>query len=102
MADRPRRARVKDMGDRVGRRSPSEGAFEAKTLTFHTARFERAGASTDGSRLGLAIVSAIAERIESSFILSSPRPGASSGFEASIHLPIARADRSIRTVEAPR
>ena len=67
-----------------------------------TARFERGGASTDGSGLGLAIVSAIADQIESSFILSSPRPGASSGFEASIHLPIARADQSIRTIEAPR
>lgn len=57
-----------------------------------TARFERAGASTAGSGLGLAIVSAIADRIDSSLILSSPRPGASSGFEASIHLPTARAD----------
>ena len=41
MADRPRRARVKDMGDRDGRRSPSEGAFEAKTPTFHRRRHVR-------------------------------------------------------------
>ncbi|WP_186397945.1 ATP-binding protein [Stappia sp. P2PMeth1] len=52
-----------------------------------TARFERANASTDGSGLGLAIVAAIANRIGSSLVLRSPRPGASSGFEASLILP---------------
>lgn len=52
-----------------------------------TARFERANASTDGSGLGLAIVAAIANRIGSALILESPRPGATSGFEASLSLP---------------
>lgn len=52
-----------------------------------TARFERASASAYGSGLGLAIVAAIAERIGSPLILESPRPGASSGFQASIKLP---------------
>ncbi|GAB4273250.1 MAG: ATP-binding protein [Pararhodobacter sp.] len=52
-----------------------------------TARFERANARTDGSGLGLAIVAAIANRIGSSLVLQSPRPGASSGFEASLRLP---------------
>ena len=53
-----------------------------------TARFERAGASTDGSGLGLAIVAAIADRIGSQLVLESPRPGAASGFQASVRLPI--------------
>jgi two-component system OmpR family sensor kinase len=52
-----------------------------------TARFERAGASTAGSGLGLAIVAAIAERIGSPLVLKSPRPGAASGFEATVKLP---------------
>ena len=52
-----------------------------------TARFERANASNDGSGLGLAIVAAIANRIGSSLVLKSPRPGGSSGFEASLILP---------------
>ena len=52
-----------------------------------TARFERANASTDGSGLGLAIVAAIADRIGSALILESPRPGSSSGFQASVRLP---------------
>ena len=52
-----------------------------------TARFERAGASTDGSGLGLAIVAAIADRTGSQLALRSPRPGVSSGFEASVRLP---------------
>ncbi|MBU2533780.1 MAG: two-component sensor histidine kinase, partial [Alphaproteobacteria bacterium] len=51
------------------------------------ARFERAGANADGSGLGLAIVAAIADRIESPLVLRSPRPGAASGFQASIKLP---------------
>jgi len=56
----------------------------AGTLERLTARFERAGASTDGSGLGLAIVAAIADRIGSPLVLSSPRPGAASGFQASV------------------
>jgi two-component system, OmpR family, sensor kinase len=58
-----------------------------ETLSRLTTRFERAGASTDGSGLGLAIVAAIADRISAPLTLESPRPGASSGFQASIHLP---------------
>ncbi|NIJ41681.1 two-component system OmpR family sensor kinase [Parvibaculum indicum] len=57
------------------------------TLERLTARFERAGASADGSGLGLAIVAAIADRIGSALVLESPRPGASSGFQATIRLP---------------
>lgn len=59
-----------------------------------TARFERANASTNGSGLGLAIVAAIANRIGSSLILKSPRPGSASGFEASIRLPIEKSSQS--------
>ena len=58
-----------------------------ETLARLTARFERAGACGDGSGLGLAIVAAIAERIGSTLVLRSPRPGATSGFEASVRLP---------------
>ena len=61
------------------------------TLDRLTARFERASASTEGSGLGLAIVAAIANRIGSPLSLVSPRPGASSGFEASIKLTAAPA-----------
>ncbi|EIE50336.1 integral membrane sensor signal transduction histidine kinase [Citreicella sp. 357] len=57
------------------------------TLDRLTARFEPANASADGSGLGLAIVAAIADRIGSSLVLESPRPGASSGFQASLRLP---------------
>ncbi|GKY89922.1 ATP-binding protein [Sinisalibacter aestuarii] len=52
-----------------------------------TARFERADASSDGSGLGLAIVAAIADRIGSPLVLTSPRPGATAGFQASVMLP---------------
>ena len=58
-----------------------------ETLNRLTARFERAGASTDGSGLGLAIVAAIADRIGSPLSLRSPRPGAASGFEATVKVP---------------
>ncbi|HMQ93864.1 MAG TPA: ATP-binding protein [Amaricoccus sp.] len=51
-------------------------------------RFERATEAADGSGLGLAIVAAIAERIGSELVLRSPRPGSSSGFEASLRLPV--------------
>jgi two-component system OmpR family sensor kinase len=61
-----------------------------ETLDRLTARFERANAGTDGSGLGLAIVAAIADRIGSTLVLVSPRPGASSGFQASIKLPTDR------------
>ncbi len=67
------------------------------TLDRLTARFERAGASTDGSGLGLAIVAAIAERIGSPLILTSPRPGASSGFQASVKLPTDVSNASTHT-----
>lgn len=58
------------------------------TLTRLTARFERAEASTLGTGLGLAIAAAIADRLDSPLVLKSPRPGASSGFEASVRLPV--------------
>lgn len=72
-----------------------------ETLARLTARFERAGASTDGSGLGLAIVAAIAERIESPLVLRSPRPGAPSGFQASVKLPTEVPDASTRAGVAP-
>ena len=62
-------------------------AVATETLERLTGRFERADAKTDGSGLGLAIVSAIAERIETSLLLQSPRPGETSGFQASVRLP---------------
>lgn len=58
-----------------------------QTLDRLTARFERAGSDTDGSGLGLAIVAAIAARIGSQLVLTSPRPGQEWGFEASVRLP---------------
>ncbi|MBN2739977.1 MAG: sensor histidine kinase N-terminal domain-containing protein [Rhodobacteraceae bacterium] len=57
-----------------------------QTLARLTGRFERAGTQTDGSGLGLAIVAAIAERIGSRLILTSPRTGLESGFEARVAL----------------
>ncbi len=62
-------------------------AVPPETLKRLTARFERAGASIDGSGLGLTIVAAIADRIGSPLVLNSPRPGAGTGFQASIQLP---------------
>ena len=50
-------------------------------------RFERGSTQSDGSGLGLAIVAAIAERVGSSLILSSPRPHSTTGFEAALTLP---------------
>lgn len=58
-----------------------------ETLERLSARFERADARTEGSGLGLSIVAAIAERIGTSLLLQSPRPGGSSGFQASLRLP---------------
>lgn len=66
------------------------------TLDRLTARFERANASADGSGLGLAIVAAIADRLGSSLILASPRPGTSSGFLASLRLPTDVPDASAK------
>ena len=53
-------------------------------------RFERAGSRANGSGLGLAIVHAIAQRIGSTLVLKSPRPGQDSGFEAGLALPVAK------------
>ncbi|MBT8410929.1 MAG: hypothetical protein KJP02_03910 [Octadecabacter sp.] len=55
-----------------------------------TGRFERAAANSDGS--GLAIVAAIAVRIDKPLTLHSPRTGSASGFEAVFECPIANAD----------
>ncbi|WP_417806769.1 ATP-binding protein [Thioclava sp.] len=57
-----------------------------QTLARLTGRFERAGTRTDGSGLGLAIVAAIAERIGSQLVLTSPRSGSATGFEACVGL----------------
>lgn len=73
-----------------------------ETLDRLTARFERAGASADGSGLGLAIIAAIADRIGSRLVLRSPRPGASSGFEASVKLPTDDISASVQSAIAPR
>jgi two-component system OmpR family sensor kinase len=63
-------------------------------LSRLSARFERGGANRDGSGLGLAIVVAIAGRIGSRLVLSSPRPGRADGFEARMLLPTV--DASLR------
>ena len=55
-------------------------------LEHLTSRFVRADTNADGSGLGLAIVAAIADRIGTSLVLQSPRPGGSSGFQASLGL----------------
>lgn len=60
----------------------------AETLDTLTTRFERGATGTEGSGLGLAIVAAIADRISRPLILRSPRPGMSSGFEATLALPV--------------
>lgn len=58
-----------------------------ETLSRLTERFERAGAHSDGSGLGLTIVATIADRIGSPLVLRSPRSGQESGFEASVRIP---------------
>ncbi|MFG1462513.1 ATP-binding protein [Xanthobacter sp. DSM 24535] len=73
-----------------------------ETLSRLSLRFERASASPDGSGLGLAIVAAIAERIGSSLILSSPRRGQASGFEATVKLPVKDRSASISSGAATR
>lgn len=60
----------------------------AEMLARLTDRFSRGESQHAGSGLGLAIVSAIAERIGSRLVLQSPRRGESSGFEASLRLPV--------------
>jgi two-component system OmpR family sensor kinase len=75
-------------------------ALPPETLHRLTARFERAGARTDGSGLGLAIVAAIADRIGSPIVLRSPRPGDSSGFEATVKLPADVSNASEHSGEA--
>jgi two-component system OmpR family sensor kinase len=65
-----------------------------ETLARLTGRFERAATGTDGSGLGLAIVAAIAERIGSRLVLTSPRSGGESGLEAYLMLPISPPDSS--------
>jgi two-component system OmpR family sensor kinase len=67
----------------------------AEKLDQLARRFERGGTENEGSGLGLAIVAAIADRISSRLILRSPRPGKSSGFEASILLPLSPKSASI-------
>ncbi len=57
-----------------------------EALARLTGRFERANGEADGSGLGLAIVAAIADRIGSQLVLTSPRPGRGSGFEARIRI----------------
>lgn len=61
----------------------------AGVLALLSGRFERTGARTDGSGIGLAIVATIADRIGSAVVLSSPRPGRQSGFEARVRIPVA-------------
>ncbi|CUH80567.1 sensor histidine kinase [Tropicibacter naphthalenivorans] len=63
-------------------------ALEAGTLARLTTRFERGATKASGSGLGLAIVAAIASRIGTEVTLTSPRPGQTSGFEASLMLPV--------------
>lgn len=73
----------------------NEGAVLAPdVLARLTQRFERAGTRLDGSGLGLAIVSTIADRIGCRLIIKSPRPNHDGGFEVTITLPLAHADRA--------
>ncbi|CUH67444.1 Sensor protein QseC [Thalassovita gelatinovora] len=75
----------------------NEGAVvAADKLALLTDRFERAGAVADGSGLGLAIVAAIANRIGHPLVLKSPRPGSTSGFEATVSIPVENSTPSKR------
>ena len=58
------------------------------TLSRLRRRFERGDGDGNGSGLGLAIVAAIAERIDGNMIVTSPRTGSDTGFEASLSLPV--------------
>lgn len=60
----------------------------SEVLSRLVERFERAGASSEGSGLGLAIVQAIAQRLDAVLVLQSPRPGQTTGFAASLALPL--------------
>lgn len=71
-------------------RVANEGSVvPAEALRRLTHRFEKGTAGAEGSGLGLAIVAGIADRISSKLTLRSPRPGSSSGFEATVILPTA-------------
>ena len=59
------------------------------TLSRLRRRFERGDGDGNGSGLGLAIVAAIADRIDGNMIVTSPRTGSDTGFEASLSLPVA-------------
>ena len=59
-----------------------------EVLARLTGRFERGGSAAEGSGLGLAIAAAIAEGVGSRLTLASPRPGAATGFEAALRLPL--------------
>lgn len=63
-----------------------------ETLARLALRFQRGSGASEGSGLGLAVVAAIADRVASRLVLSSPRPGKTTGFEASVHLPVRRDD----------
>lgn len=67
-----------------------------ETLARLADRFERAGKLSDGSGLGLAIVHTIAKRIGSALVLSSPRPGQGSGFEACLTLPTTKGGNNLQ------
>jgi two-component system OmpR family sensor kinase len=56
-------------------------------------RFERSGSQAQGSGLGLAIVQAIAQRMGSALVLESPRPGQTSGFRATVTIPVDGGDQ---------
>ncbi|MBW0157043.1 ATP-binding protein [Sedimentimonas flavescens] len=62
--------------------------LDPDTLDRLTRRFERGDTRADGSGLGLTIVAAIAQGIDSPLTIRSPRPGQATGFEVSIALPV--------------
>ena len=73
----------------------NDGAvFPPDVLARLTNRFERVGTRLDGSGLGLAIVSTIGDRIGSRLVIRSPRPNYDGGFEVSMALPLAHANRA--------
>ena len=74
-------------GDGTFRVANDGPVVPTETLARLTHRFERGTGGTEGSGLGLAIVAGIADRISSRLVLTSPRPGRSSGFEATLVLP---------------
>jgi two-component system, OmpR family, sensor kinase len=66
----------------------NDGAVMApEVLETLTHRFQRGTDAGDGAGLGLAIVTAIAERAEAEFSLVSPVPGRDSGVSARVALP---------------